>query len=306
MPLNSPFRNSVKNASPFRSNFGARFINCAIMKLNLFTQPLGIIDMSGGYAPRKKEAVPLAVPLIMGAGSVLSSIWGGSKSAQAAREAQAKLDAEKAALNAERMRAKYQTWLDTASGQNTMRMLRDESQRYLQGVQGAAKVGGATDAAVAQQKELNNQKQAEVIAQANAAHEDKKDAVDAGYRQQISGLTQQQVGLDRERAGAIAQAASGVSNGLAQGAIATFGGTKLGQSMMGAGSPGGGASTPPQPDAMPAKPGQLQQMGSTQKVEIPAIGNQMFAHNFGKLRSSDTYLDWLMKTTAGLKLPGLN
>lgn len=214
------------------------------MKLNFLFQPLGLCDISGGYAPRKKNVIPLAVPLVMAAGSALSSIWGGSKSAQAAREAQAKLDAEKAQLNAERIRAKYQTWLDTASGQNTMRMLRDESQRYLQGVQGAAKVGGATDAAVAQQKELNNLKQAEVIAQANAAHEDRKDTVDASYRQQISGLTQQQINAKKQEGDAIAGAASGVSNALAQGAIATFGGTKLGQQMMGAGSPGGGGATP--------------------------------------------------------------
>jgi len=263
MPLNSPFRNSVKNASPFHSNFGAEYIQrLIIMKWNLLNQPLGI-GVTDGYSTKKE--IPLAVPLIMGAGSVLSSLWGGSKSAQAAREAQAKLDAEKAKLDAERLRAKYQTWLDTASGQNTMRMLRDESDKYLQGIRGAAAVGGATDAAVAAQKELNNQKQAEVIAQAQAAHEDKKDAVEASYRQQISGLTQQQIGLDRERAGAIAQAASGVSNALAQGAIATFGGTKLGQKWfgdMGAGSPGGGASTPVS-DPMQSR---LYQMGNNYRT----------------------------------------
>lgn len=214
------------------------------MKLNFLNQPLGIGDMSGGYAPRKKHAIPLAIPIAMAGASVLSSIFGGSASAKAAREAQAKLDTQKAQTEAERLRAKHQTWLDTASGQNTLRMLRDEGQKYLQGVQGAAKVGGATEAAVAAQKELNNQKQAEVIAEAQAAHEDKKDAVDAGYRQQINNLTQQQIGLERERAGAIAGAASGVSSALAQGAIATFGGTQVGQEIMGAGSPGGGGSTP--------------------------------------------------------------
>lgn len=252
------------------------------MKLNFLNQPLGIGDMSGGYAPRKKRALPLAVPLVMAAGSALSSIFGGSASARAAREAQAKLDAEKAKYEAERLRAKHQSWLDTATGQNTIRMLRDSGQRYLQGVRGAAAVGGATDAAVAQQKELNNQKEAEVIAQAAAAHEDKKDAVDAGYRQQISGLTQQQINTEKQRADAIAGAASGVSNALAQGAIATFGGTKLGQQIMGAGSPGGGASTP---EPAPSAPTKLESMG---KVEIPKIGNQMFEHQFGRTAPINT------------------
>lgn len=300
MPLNLAYRNSVKNTSPFSRNFEAEYIQrLIIMKWNLLNQPLGIGDMSGGYAPRKKHAIPLAVPLVMAAGSALSSIWGGSKSAKAAREAQAKLDAEKAELNAERIKAKYQTWLDTLSGQNTLRTLRDVGLDYLQRVKGAAAVGGATEASVAAQKELNNDREAKVIAEGSAAFEDKKDAIDANYRQQISNLTQQQIGAKKQEGDAIAGAASGVSNSLAQGAIATFGGTKLGQQIMGAGSPGGGASTP-EPAPAPSVPTKLQSMG---KVELPTIGNKMFEH-IGQLRSSDPYIDWLKKTTAGLKLPG--
>ena len=263
------------------------------MKWNLLNQPLGI-GMSVGYSPRKE--IPVAIPLALAAGSALSSIFGGSASAAAAREAQAKLDAEKAQLSAERLRARHQTWLDTASGLNTIRMLRENGQKDLQGIKGAAAVGGATEAAVARQKELNNEKEAQVIAQGEAAFQDKKDAVDAGYRQQISGLTQQQIGLERERAGAIAGAASGVSNALGQAAIATFGGTKLGQEMMGAGSPGGGGSTP-----TPA-PTRLQQMATkAPKVEVPAIGNRMFEHQFGRTAPINNRIDWLRNVTAGLK-----
>lgn len=206
------------------------------MNWNILDQPLGT-GIPGGYSNKKEIPV---VPIAMAAGSVLSSLWGGSQSAKAAREAQAKLDAEKAKTEAERIRAKYQNWLDTASGQNTVRMLREESQRSLRNLTGAAAVGGATDAAVAAQKELNNQKEADVIAQGVAAHEDKKDAVDASYRQQLSGLTQQQIAADKQQADNMGAVGGAVSNALATGAIAALGDTKL----MGEGSPGGGGATP--------------------------------------------------------------
>lgn len=218
--------------------------------------------MSYGYSPKKE--IPLAVPLVMAGASALTSWLGGSASARANREAQAKLDAEKAKTEAERIRAKFQSWLDTASGQNTLRMLRDDSQRSLRQLQGQAAVIGSSPAEVAAQKELNNQKQAEVIANAVAAHEDKKEAIDASYRQQLSGLTQQQIALDREKGANIAQATSGASNALAQGAVATFGGTKLGQKWMGDGSPGGSGVTPnPEPVSVPS---QLQQMGKNYRT----------------------------------------
>lgn len=214
------------------------------MKWNLLTQPLGM-SMSDGYAPKKE--IPLAIPLAMAAGSVFSSIFGAKKSADANAEAQAKLAAERAATEAERRRAKNQTWLSTASGQNTMRMLMDQADREWKRDKGAEAVGGGTNAATALGKEMRNLRQAEVIAQANANFEDKKENIDASYRQQLSGLNQQQIGLDQQRAANISQAASGISSGLMQGAMATFGGTKLGQSWMsdmgGGGASGTGAST---------------------------------------------------------------
>lgn len=222
-------------------------------------------------------AIPLAVPLVMAAASAASSIFGAKQSADANEEAQRKLEAEKAALEAERRRKKYETWASTASGQNTIRMLQDQAQRFIRQQQGAAAVGGATDAAVAQEKELQNMKQAEIIAQANANFEDRKDQVDASYRQQLSGINQQQIAADRAKSQAIASAASGVSSALAQGAVATLGGTKWGQEMMGVGSPAGGGTTPAQ---APTAPSQLEQMP---KVEMPTIGNQMFMHQFGRI-----------------------
>lgn len=180
-----------------------------------------------------KKDIPLAVPLVMAAGSVFSSIFGGSQSAEAAEEQRRQMAAERARVEAERLRKNNETWLSTASGQNTMRMLRDEASRAFKRVSGASAVGGSTDAAVAMEKEQQNMKQAEIIAQANANYEDKKDQADARYRQELSALKQQEIAATAQKKQAIAQAAGGVSSALMQGALTTFGGTKLGQSLMG-------------------------------------------------------------------------
>lgn len=192
------------------------------------------MGMSDGYSPKKE--IPIAIPLVMAAASAASSIYGGIKSSKANREAQAKLEAEKAMTEAERRRRKYEAWGTTASGQNTIRMLRDEADRSWKRMQGAAAVGGATDAAVQAEKELQNLKQAEVIAQANANFEDKKDNIDASYRQQLSGLTQQQIANNKEQAANIAAAAGQVGSALGSAAMTTFGGTKLGQQWLGNGT----------------------------------------------------------------------
>ena len=58
------------------------------MKWFLFQQPLGMSDVSGGFAPRKKAVLPLAVPLALGAASVVSSWWGANQSKEANEQAE--------------------------------------------------------------------------------------------------------------------------------------------------------------------------------------------------------------------------
>ena len=233
--------------------------------------------MSDGYAPKKEMPIPLAVPLAFGAASLFSSVFGGISSRNAAKRAARQLAEEKAATEAERRRKKYETWTSTASGQNTIRMLQDQADREWKRVSGAAAVGGASEDAVNAVKEQNNIKQAEVIAQANANFEDKKDQVDASYRQQLSSLTQQQIAANQQKADAIAQVAGGVGNALMQAGMATFGGTKLGQQLMGAGSPAGSGVTPGTQTA----PTQLQQMGSNYRMLNPSL--QRYMLDFGNV-----------------------
>lgn len=273
----------------FLRNFEAKIINCAIMKWNILNQPLGSVCPPG--SPTKKEIAFTALAgLISAAIAAGSTAYGGAKSAQANREARERLAGERAVTEAERMRKKHESWTDTASGMNTIRKLQDMADQEYRRDRGAAVVGGATEAAVAAGKDLQNQKQAEIIADAVAAHEDKKDQVDASYRQQLRGLNQQEIALDQQKGQNIAQTAAGLGNSLAQTAAA------LGSAeMMGAGSPAGGATTP----ATVKTGGEtlLQQMGTS---SLPSdvqrqIGMQYYlGNNYSRLLNNENFMRYLI------------
>lgn len=206
-----------------------------------------------------KKEIPLAVPLVMAGASALSSFWGGQKSAEAAEEANRQLQAEKNRVNAERTRAKYEDYIDTAAGQNLMRIARQERDKMWKREAGAAAVAGGTDAAVAQAKEAGNQMIGDTIANVAAQDTARKDAKDASYRQELSNINQQQINAQRAKSQAIADAAGGAASALMQGAVATFGDTKLGQSWFGNGTQQPTGTAPKAPDvgaapSMPDKP----------------------------------------------------
>ena len=172
---------------------------------------------STGYTPKKEIAW---LPLAMGAASLASSLWGAKKSADAADEARAQQEAERARIEAERRRKQNQSWTDTASGQNTIRVLQESARKFVKRAQGAQAVGGGTDAAVAIEKEQQNQKQADIIAQANAAFEDRKENIDASYRADLARVNQGIQQSKMAQADATAQAAGAASSALMQGALA--------------------------------------------------------------------------------------
>lgn len=207
------------------------------MNWKILNHPLG---MSGSIGvPAKKMAIPLAIPLAMAGGSLLSSIFGGGASKEAAEEALRQQLAEKRKLEAERLRKTNENYIDTAAGQNLLRIARDEAQRIWKRESGAAAVAGGTDAATAMAKEQGNKMVGDTIANIAAQDTARKDNIDAQYRTEIARVNQGILQSKQAQAEAIAQAAGGVSSALKQGALTTFGGTKLGQSWFGNGSPGG-------------------------------------------------------------------
>lgn len=242
-----------------------------IMNWKILSQPLGISDASGGYAPRKK---PWILSAALAAGSLASSLFGASSSRKAAEEARREQEAQKAAKEAERLRNKHQSWLDTKSGQNTMRVLQDQAQKFVNQQRGAQAVGGGTDAAVAIEKEQQNQKQADVIAQAEANHEQQVNANDAQYRQEIDRINSNIQQTKMAQAEATSQVAGAVSDALMKGAVMAAGpkltgGNNGGQPEKATGSPAGGGVSPSVEPVKINDPAILEHQGSSAPQSQP-------------------------------------
>lgn len=197
--------------------------------------PLGSGDMSAGYAPRKKGWIGLA---LAGVG-LASSIFGGIQSAKAQREAQRRQAEEKAKNDAWYNRKYNEHTIDTAAGQNMIRMARDAAKENWQKAAGAAAVGGASEASVAMAKEQGTKMVGNAIAQIEAQDTARKDNIDASYRARSSQLAQQQIALDQQQAANISSVAGGVSDAFMTGAMHFMGNSNAGK-----GSPGGGGVNP--------------------------------------------------------------
>ena len=202
------------------------------MNWKFLNQPLGI---AGGFAPAKKEF--FWVPVIMAAASIASSAYGAAKSASANRKAQAQVDAERAQNAAERRRKMNENYLDTAAGQNLIRVARDEANKVYKQAEGAAAVAGATDSSKQMAKDAGNKMMGDAIANIAANDTARKDNIDASYRATDRQLAQQQIGLEQQRGQNIANAASQIGSSLMSAAASYFG------TNFGAGSPGGGGVT---------------------------------------------------------------
>lgn len=170
----------------------------------------------GRYGASRSEWILSAA---LGAASLASSIWGASKSAKAAKESEAALAREKAD-NAAWYRRRYnEDYIDTAAGQNMLRIARDAARENWQKASGAAAVAGGTDAATAMAKESGNKMVGNAIANIAANDTARKDNVDAAYRAENARLSQEQRQVQREKAAAISQAAGAASDAFMSGAV---------------------------------------------------------------------------------------
>lgn len=207
------------------------------MNWKFINQPLGDCGLSGGYAPAKKRIIPAIIMAAVAAGS---AIYGAAKSNQENREAEAKLAAEKAITQAERRRNKYEDPLSRADVQNVIRVAQQQADKIYKRAEGEAAVAGSTDASKQMAKDAGNNMVADAVANIAANDAARKDVLDAQYRADERGLTQQQIALQQQRGQNVANAAGQISSALGQAAL-SYAGT-----YMGAGSPGGGGVTPSQ------------------------------------------------------------
>lgn len=192
---------------------------------------------------KKEMPIPLAIPIASAAVGVIGKLWGNSKAADAERERQRMLQAERAKSDAYYRRMINQKFTDTAYGQNWMRIARDEADKVWKREAGATAVTGRTAAADAMAKDKANEIVANAIANGEAQESMRKDNLEAAKRSADAQFAQQEIADAAAKRDRLAEAGNTVLSAGLNIAATTFGGTKLGQSWFG--SPGGGGATTP-------------------------------------------------------------
>lgn len=161
------------------------------------------------------------IPALIGAAvSVGSSVYGGIKSAQANRKAEAEMKAQNARNNAWYTRRYNEDYADTAAGQNLIRQAKDYANQNWKKAQGASAVGGGTDAATALAKEAGNKVVGDTLANISAQDTARKMNVDNIHHNDEKTYSAQQVALSQQKANNIAQVAGQTSDALMNAGIA--------------------------------------------------------------------------------------
>lgn len=165
----------------------------------------------GGTASPVKPWVATAIGAALAVGS---SLWGGAKASDAAKKANKMIASEKANDNAWYRRRYNQRFADTAAGQEYRRQAMEVAGKIWKRADGARRVAGATDESAALAKEAGNKIVGDTIGGMAARDTQRQDAVDAQHRSIQHQLTQQQIGVEQQRAAQITNAAQNASNAL--------------------------------------------------------------------------------------------
>lgn len=179
-----------------------------------------VSNEGNSFAPVRKEWIATAIGA---AASLASSLIGGHKAAQAAREAEKKQKAREASENAWYLRRYNEDYADTAAGQNLMRKAKDFANSQWKKAEGAKAVGGGTDASAAMAKEAGNKMVGDTLANISAQDQSKKAQVDAMHRNAEDRFMQMDVNRELQRSQNITNAAQNASNAMMQAGAAIDG-----------------------------------------------------------------------------------
>ena len=179
-----------------------------------------VSNEGNSFAPVRKEWIATAIGA---AASLASSLIGGHKAAQAAREAERKQKAREASENAWYLRRYNEDYPDTAAGQNLMRKAKDFANSQWKKAEGAKAVGGGTDASAAMAKEAGNKMGGDTLANISAQDQSKKAQVDAMHRNAQDRFMQMDVNRELQRSQNITNAAQNASNAMMQAGAAIDG-----------------------------------------------------------------------------------
>lgn len=153
----------------------------------------------------------------IGAGlGVLSSLYGGAKSADAEREAQRMLDQKEARDNAWYKRRYNQDYLDTKAGRNLVNQYLAAGNKLLRRNESVTRTGGLSLARSAADKDRVIGGLQKTISSIGATDEARKDGIDRQHQTNMNAITQQRINAAQQKANNITYAASQASNSLMQ------------------------------------------------------------------------------------------
>lgn len=161
----------------------------------------------------------------VGAGlGVLSSLYGGAKSADAEREAQRMLDRKEARDNAWYKRRYNQDYLDTKAGRNLINQYLDTGRKLLRRNESVTRTNGLSLARSAADKDRVIGGLQKTISSIGATDTTRKDSVDRQHLANMNAITQQRINAAQQKANNITYAASQASNSLMRAGSALDGG----------------------------------------------------------------------------------
>ena len=178
------------------------------------------LGLGSAYVPMKKEFIATALSVV---GSLAGSLIGGAASAAAERRAEARQRAEEAKEQAYYNRRYNESYVDTAAGQRLITRAKSIYDSQIKKAQGAAAVGGGTDASVQMAKDSANKAVGDTIADMAAQDTARQERADEHHRAAESRFAAMDMQREMQRGQNIANVASAASNAIFQAGSALAG-----------------------------------------------------------------------------------
>ena len=182
------------------------------------------LGLGSAYVPVRKEFIATALSVV---GSLAGSLIGGAASAAAERRAEARQRAEEAKEQAYYNRRYNESYVDTAAGQRLITRAKGIYDSQIKKAQGAAAVGGGTDASVQMAKDSANKAVGDTIADMAAQDTARQERADEHHRAAESRFAAMDMQREMQRGQNIANVASAASNAMLQAGSALAGSTSL-------------------------------------------------------------------------------
>lgn len=182
------------------------------------------LGLGSAYVPMKKEFISAIIGAV---GGIASGLIGGAASAAAARRAEAKQRADEAKEQAYYNRRYNESYVDTAAGQRLITRAKSIYDSQIKKAQGAAAVGGGTDASVQMAKDSANKAVGDTIADMAAQDAARQERADEHHRSAESRFAAMDMQREMQRGQNIANVASAASNAIFQAGSALAGSTSL-------------------------------------------------------------------------------